>query len=425
MEKHKESIGENRQNAIPNAKTSGSRTPNVPALRFPEFTGEWRFVHLEEVAEFQKQRIFTALLNNGNYISTENILQNFEGIQYSSSIPANTNVIEYQKGDILLSNIRPYLKKVWFADRKGGCSADVFVLRGDKCDQHFLYYVIASNRFINYVMSGAKGVKMPRGDKSQMEKYAFSIPTNTEQRKIAKFLSMLDERIRLQNKIIEDLKKLKSAITEILFCTPKEFMPSKRLSVYKNEWKLVRLSDICQRIRTKNVGGQCRQVLTIAAQYGLVNQEDFFNKTVASENLEGYYLLQKGDFAYNKSYSGDYTWGAIKRLELYEQGVLSPLYICFRPDITKVDADYLAHYFESKKWYKGIADIAGEGARNHGLLNISVIDFFDTIHRIPDLKEQKVIAQFLNMFSSKLSCEQRIMQSLTKQRNYLLQKMFM
>ena len=406
------------------ADNKDKKVLNVPAIRFPEFTGEWKSVHLEEVAEFQKQRISTTLLNNSNYISTENILQNFEGIQSFPSIPANMNVIEYQIGDILLSNIRPYLKKVWFADRKGGCSADVFVLRGDKCNQHFLYYVIASDRFINYVMSGAKGVKMPRGDKSQMVKYAFSIPTNTEQRKIAKFLSMLDERIRLQNKIIEDLKKLRSAIAEALFCTPKESMPAKRLSPYSKEWKLVKLSDICQRIQTKNKGRQCRQVLTIAAQYGLVNQEDFFNKTVASENLEGYYLLQKGDFAYNKSYSGDYTWGAIKRLERYEQGVLSPLYICFRPDTAKVDGDYLAHYFESKKWHKGIADIAGEGARNHGLLNISVIDFFNTIHRMPDLDEQKNIAQVINSLSSKLSCEQHIMQSLTMQRNYLLHKMF-
>ena len=397
---------------------------DVPALRFPEFTEEWESVLLEDVAEFQKKRISSDLLNNSNYISTENILQNFGGVQNSISIPANTNVIEYQKGDVLLSNIRPYLKKVWLSDRHGGCSADVFVLRGNQCERRFLYYVIASDRFINFVMSGAKGVKMPRGDKSQMEKFAFFIPTNVEQKKIARFLSMLDERIRLQNKIIEDLKKLKSAIVEALFCAPKESVPAKRLSPYSKDWKLVKLFDICQRIQTKNTGRQCRQVLTIAAQYGLVNQEDFFNKTVASENLERYYLLQKGDFAYNKSYSGDYAWGAIKRLERYEQGVLSPLYICFRPNITKVDADYLAHYFESKKWYKGIADIAGEGARNHGLLNISVIDFFNTIHRIPDLEEQKVIAQFLNKFSSKLSCEQRIMQSLTKQRNYLLQKMF-
>ena len=199
------------------ANNNDNKILNVPALRFPEFTEEWKSVHLEDVAEFQKKRISSDLLNNNNYISTENILQNFEGIQYSSSIPTNTNVIEYQKGDILLSNIRPYLKKVWFSDRKGGCSADVFVLRGDKCDQHFLYYVIASDRFINYVMSGVKGVKMPRGDKNQMKKYAFSIPTNTEQRKIAKFLSMLDERIKLQNKIIEKLETLIKGIVEKTF----------------------------------------------------------------------------------------------------------------------------------------------------------------------------------------------------------------
>ena len=203
------------------ADNKDKKVLNVPALRFPEFTGEWKFVHLKDVAEFQKKRISSDLLNNNNYISTENILQNFEGIQYSSSIPTNTNVIEYQKGDILLSNIRPYLKKVWFSDRKGGCSADVFVLRGDKCDQHFLYYVIASDRFINYVMSGVKGVKMPRGDKSQMEKYAFSIPTNTEQRKIAKFLSMLDERIKLQNKIIEKLETLIKGIIETVISSQK------------------------------------------------------------------------------------------------------------------------------------------------------------------------------------------------------------
>ena len=176
-----------REEQVTKAQPKG----NVPALRFPEFTEEWESVLLEDVAEFQKKRISSDLLNNSNYISTENILQNFSGVQNSISIPANTNVIEYQKGDVLLSNIRPYLKKVWLSDRYGGCSADVFVLRGNQCERRFLYYVIASDRFINFVMSGAKGVKMPRGEKSQMEKFAFFIPTNVEQKKIAMFLSML------------------------------------------------------------------------------------------------------------------------------------------------------------------------------------------------------------------------------------------
>lgn len=437
MEKHKESIGENRQNAIPNAKTSGSRTPNVPALRFPGFTEEWEEHYLAEYLDFKN-----GLNPNANkfgsgikFISVMDILNNdfitYDCIRTSVKItPEEQVAFAVEKGDMLFQRSSETLEDVGRANVYMDDQPAVFggfVIRGKKKTEYnpmFFRYLLASPYARKKIIPMGAGAQHFNIGQDGLSKVRLHFPVLQEQHKIATLLRLIDDRISTQNKIIEDLKKLKSAITEILFCTPKESMPSKRLSVYKNEWKLVRLSDICQRIRTKNVGGQCRQVLTIAAQYGLVNQEDFFNKTVASENLEGYYLLQKGDFAYNKSYSGDYTWGAIKRLGLYEQGVLSPLYICFRPDITKVDADYLAHYFESKKWYKGIADIAGEGARNHGLLNISVIDFFDTIHRIPDLKEQKVIAQFLNMFSSKLSCEQRIMQSLTKQRNYLLQKMF-
>ncbi len=291
-----------------------------------------------------------------------------------------------------------------------------------QCNIDFLYYLIQTKK--KDLIRNACGSTFLEISANEIRKIKVAVPVQNEQEQIAKLLSLIDERIATQNKIIEDLKKLKSAIVETLFCTPKESMPAKRVSTYSKEWKLIKLSDICQRVQTKNTGNQCRQVLTIAAQHGLVNQEDFFNKTVASENLEGYYLLQKGDFAYNKSYSGDYTWGAIKRLERYDKGVLSPLYICFRPDLSKVDADFLAHYFESKKWYKGVADIAGEGARNHGLLNISVIDFFNTTHRIPNLDEQKRIAKILNSLSLKLSCEQRIMQSLMMQRNYLLRNMF-
>ena len=190
---------------------------NVPHLRFPEFTEEWVNVSLKDVADFQKERISSGLLDESTYISTENILQNFQGVQSAISIPANTNVIAYKKNDILLSNIRPYLKKVWFSDRIGGCSADVFVLRSKTCEPEFLYNVIASDKFINYVMSGAKGVKMPRGDKNQMGSFSFSIPAVAEQRKISRLFQLLDERIATQNKIIEDLKKLKSAISQIIF----------------------------------------------------------------------------------------------------------------------------------------------------------------------------------------------------------------
>ena len=120
-----------------------------------------------------------------------------------------------------------------------------------------------------------------------------------------------------------------------------------------------------------------------------------------------YYLLYNGDFAYNKSYSNDYAWGAVKRLDKYEKGCLSSLYFVFRPN-DNVDSDYLTHYFESSKWHKGISNIAGEGARNHGLLNMSVDDYFATKHCLPSLPEQKKIARFFNAITRRIEIQNKI-----------------
>jgi len=216
------------------AENKDEKVLNVPHLKFPEFTEEWVNVSLKDVADFQKERISSGLLDESTYISTENILQNFQGVQSAISIPANSNVIAYKKNDILLSNIRPYLKKVWFSDRIGGCSADVFVLRSKTCEPEFLYNVIASDKFINYVMSGAKGVKMPRGDKNQMGSFSFSIPAVAEQRKISRLFQLLDERIATQNKIIEKLQSLIKGIAQ--HCIKE--------STSGNTY--VKLGDICQ-----------------------------------------------------------------------------------------------------------------------------------------------------------------------------------
>ena len=364
---------------------------NVPALRFPEFTEEWRLVHLDEIAEFQKHRISTSLLNNSNYISTENILQNFEGIQSSPSIPANTNVIEYQKGDILLSNIRPYLKKVWFADRKGGCSADVFVLRGDKCDQHFLYYVIASDRFINYVMSGAKGVKMPRGDKSQMEKYAFSIPINTEQRKIAKFLSILDERIRLQNKIIEDWKKLKFAIYQKIF----ESLVAPTL----------KLGQIVEIIKGQQVNGT-----------DLLEQGDYYvmnGGTTPSGWLNTYNtecntisISEGGNSCGYVQYNTSRYWSGG---HCYSLRILN----------THETIDlYLYHYL---KWQEGNIMALRIGS---GLPNIQKKDLLRFPVILPTISLQKRIVSILNAIEEKVTCENSITEHFTKHKEYLLNELF-
>ena len=169
------------------------------------------------------------------------------------------------------------------------------------------------------------------------------------------------------------------------------------------------MGDIVDRVTRKNKLLETNRPLTISAQYGLIDQTDFFKKTVASQDLSNYYLILNGEFAYNKSYSSEYPWGAIKRLDLYDKGALSSLYICFKPkDI--IESDYLVHYFESTKWHQGVADVAGEGARNHGLLNIAIPDYFNTIHYLPEIAEQRKIADFLNLIEERIVIQNKVIE---------------
>ena len=162
----------------------------------------------------------------------------------------------------------------------------------------------------------------------------------------------------------------------------------------------------------KNKNNQSRLPLTISAQYGLVDQITFFNKVIASTDMSNYYLLKRGEFAYNKSYSSDYPWGAVKRLDNYDQGALSSLYICFCPQ-NNVVSDFILQYFESPKWHKGVSEIAVEGARNHGLLNVSVQDFFHTYHYVPkDKNEQIKIARLLMLLDERIATQNKIIDKL-------------
>ena len=174
------------------------------------------------------------------------------------------------------------------------------------------------------------------------------------------------------------------------------------------------MGDFTERVKRKNKYNLSKLPLTISAKYGLVDQITFFNKIVASTDMSNYYLLKKGEFAYNKSYSNDYPWGAIKRLDNYEQGVLSALYICFTTQ-DNVESDFILQYFESSKWHKSVSEIAVEGARNHGLLNISVQDFFQTYHYVPkEKKEQTKIATLLHLIDERISTQNKIIEELKK-----------
>lgn len=198
-------------------------------------------------------------------------------------------------------------------------------------------------------------------------------------------------------------------------------VPPLRFPEFTEEWKKIRLDSFTERVMRKNKNNLSKLPLTISAQYGLVDQITFFNKVVASTDMSNYYLLKKGEFAYNKSYSSDYPWGAIKRLDNYEQGALSSLYICFAPK-DNVETDFILQYFESPKWHKGVSEIAVEGARNHGLLNISVQDFFHTHHYMPkDKKEQAKIAKLLMFLDERIATQNKIIEDLKKLKSAIIE----
>ena len=162
--------------------------------------------NLSSLCEYRKGKVSVEGLNKDTYVSTENMLPNKGGIAPATSLPSTPQTQEYKKGDVLVSNIRPYFKKIWQAKYDGGCSNDVLVFKtNEKTDKNFLYYVLADDAFFNYSMTTSKGTKMPRGDKAAIMQYEVPNFPISEQRKIANILSLLDEKIELNNQINNNL----------------------------------------------------------------------------------------------------------------------------------------------------------------------------------------------------------------------------
>ena len=199
-------------------------------------------------------------------------------------------------------------------------------------------------------------------------------------------------------------------------------VPQLRFPEFSGNWESKIFRDVFERITTKNKENN-ENVLTISAQQGLINQKDYFNKSVSAKDVTGYYLLHKDDFAYNKSYSQGYPLGAIKRLKKYDKGVVSTLYICFKS--IQDNIDFLEQVFNGGRLNHEIHKIAQEGARNHGLLNISVVEFFKDIKlNIPTKPEQQKIAAFLTAVDTKIEQLSKKKELLGEYKKGLMQKIF-
>lgn len=202
---------------------------------------------------------------------------------------------------------------------------------------------------------------------------------------------------------------------------PKGYKSCDRYRIPK-EWHIVRFDSLFSRVTRKNDENN-QNVLTISAQQGLISQIEYYNTLYASENKTGYTLLHRGDFSYNKSYSSGYAYGAIKRLDAYEKGIVSPLYLCFTPR-QGVNSDFYLQYFEAGCFDREIYKIAQEGARNHGLLNVSTEDFFHSMLVFPPLEEQKRITEILTQCDHVIELKEQKLDELKQLKKEFLRKMF-
>ncbi|WP_127138020.1 restriction endonuclease subunit S [Flagellimonas oceanensis] len=268
----------------------------------------------------------------------------------------------------------------------------------------------------NYVVKAlTTGTGVPRIVLKDFRGLKIALPNKNEQLKIASILSEWDKAIKITQTLIDKLKLRKKGLCQQLLTG------NIRLTGFSKEWKEITLGEITDRITNKNEELN-DTVVTISAQRGFVKQEDFFNKRVASSTLSGYYLIKRGNFAYNKSYSSGYPMGAFKRLDDFDKAVVTTLYICFSVK-ENIDSDFLLNYFEAGLMIKNLMRIAQEGGRAHGLLNISLKDFFDLKLIIPTIEEQKAIANVLNKVDKEIECQEAYLKHLQLQKKGLMQQL--
>ena len=401
---------EQNQTCLDSAEREGLRPKgNVPNLRFPEFQGEWEKCTLEDVMNFSTTRVNSSELNEGNYVSTENMLQDYQGIVDAKSVPEDVNVISFSCGDILISNIRPYLKKVWKATYNGGCSSDVFVLKAnDNIESDYLHYVIANDKFINFVMSGAKGVKMPRGDKKQMKTYCLSLPQIQEQKKISTLLRLIDERIATQSKIIDKLQSLIKGINQ---------------RVFMNNGINYKLGEVCE-IRSGYSGNQLlskkglkvSRIETISGHKVNLERVGYVAPFESSEN----YKLQVGDILFSNINSVEYIGNTAfidKDYNLYHGMNLLRL----TPNNMVVIPFYLYLLLNTNRMLNRFKTVCNKAVSQ---ASINQTELGKTVVQIPDINAQKQICELHQALYDKLESEKYANSLFQKQKQYLLRQMF-
>ena len=409
---------------------------NKPAIRFKGFTDAWEQRKLSEIAGKVTEK------NTGlQYVETLTNSAEFGIISQRDFFDHDISKLGSLDGYYIVRNedfvynpristsapVGPINRNK--LGRTGVMSPLYTVFRPHDIDTTYLEHFFKCGYWYSFMnFNGDSGA---RSDRFSIKDDVFfqmpiPVPHIEEQRKIGLFLTQLDHLITLHQRKYDKLQVLKKAMLEKMFPKNGSSVPEIRFKGFTDAWEQRKLGEVVERITRKNENLESTLPLTISAQYGLINQNEFFDKRIASKDVSGYFLIRNGEFAYNKSTSSDAPWGAIKRLDRYESGVLSTLYIVFKiSDERKTNSDYIVTYYNTDLWHKGIQAIAAEGARNHGLLNVAPADFFETNLTMPkDYAEQQQIGSFFQQLDHLITLHQRELEKLQNIKKSMLEKMF-
>ncbi|CAK8721026.1 Type I restriction modification DNA specificity domain-containing protein [Candidatus Electrothrix laxa] len=279
-----------------------------------------------------------------------------------------------------------------------------------QCNSWFLYQYLLFNYENIRALSNSSG--QGNLNLGLVEIIPVHLPPLPEQKAIADLLSTWDEAIEKTERLIQTKEKLfKQLLNDLI-----------HKGRINHTWKDFNLGDLCNPLSRKNTENNTN-VLTSSAQKGLISQLEYYNKSVSADNVTGYYLLKKGEFAYNRSSAKGYPFGATKRLDRYEKGVLSTLYLCFTLKPTApCESDFLLHLFESGSLNRQLRAVCQEGARSHGLLNITKAAFFGIKVFLPDQNQQKKIQAALNTAQQEINLLKQIAEKYKTQKRGLMQK---
>lgn len=408
---------------------------NVPEIRIKGYDREWKHLLLQDCL------LINVSKNKGNKYGKEHVLSVSDdfgvvnqikhlGRSYAGSSVENYKILKPNQVVYTKSPLKEKPYGIFKVNKEGFGIVSVLYAIYDAvegvCPNYIERYFEPNFRINKYLLplisKGAKNT-MNISDENALKGY-INIPDFDEQQDIVNYFQSLDGIILSTTKKVEKLKQTKEASFVAMFPQKGETRPRVRFKGFEGDWETGKLSKFATRITRKNKNLETTLPMTISAAEGLVAQDSFFNNIVASPNLRGYYLVKRGEFAYNKSYSSNYPFGAVKRLEKYDMGALSTLYIVFTLN-ESISSDYIVHFFDTSLWHNEVAMRAAEGARNHGLLNIGAEDFLDIDIVYPkSIDEQNEIAKYFTTLDKQISLEEQKLESLKRIKSACLDKMF-